>query len=456
MIEIETRLQELKATGLHRRTRLISGPQGPHVLLDGKPVLVLCSNNYLGLADHPRVRAAAADAAMRWGVGAGASRLESGTMIIHRRLEERLAEFTNRESALLFGSGFLANTGVIAALARPGDVVFADELSHASIIDGCRLSGAEMFIYDHLDAEHLEWGLEQTEGRGALIATDSVFSMDGDVAPLAEILDLAERHRVRVLIDEAHAIGALGPGGRGALAELGLEGEADVIVGALSTALGSYGAFVACDGEMGRYLLHAARTFIHSTAPPPPAIAGAIAALELVEARPQLVARLAAGASLLREELEREGFDVDGSRTQIVPLLIGDPRLALRMCEAALSGGVFVQSVRPPMVASVASRLRLAVMASHRPEDIRAAARALGRAARAVGFDPGTRLVPPENDVEHGSWEPAEPAVAIHRAERRAPRRRTIWGPPAQPVPSAPSAVFDYEAPDSVSVGRAA
>ncbi|MDQ6817080.1 MAG: aminotransferase class I/II-fold pyridoxal phosphate-dependent enzyme, partial [Actinomycetota bacterium] len=298
MIEIETRLKELKATGLHRRTRLISGPQGPHVLLDGKPVLVLCSNNYLGLADHPRVRAAAADAAMRWGVGAGASRLESGTMIIHRRLEERLAEFQNRESALLFGSGFLANTGVIAALARPGDVVFADELSHASIIDGCRLSRAEMFIYDHLDVEHLEWGLEQAEGRGVLIATDSVFSMDGDVAPLAEILDLAERHRVRVLVNEAHAIGAVGPGGRGALAELGLEGTVDVIVGTLGTALGSYGAFVACDGAMARYLLHAARTFIHSTAPPPPAVAGAIAALELIEARPQLVARLAAGASM--------------------------------------------------------------------------------------------------------------------------------------------------------------
>ncbi|HEY6397125.1 MAG TPA: 8-amino-7-oxononanoate synthase [Solirubrobacteraceae bacterium] len=449
MIEIESRLKELKTTGLHRRTRLISGPQGPHVLLDGKPVLVLCSNNYLGLADHPRVRAAAADAAMRWGVGACASRLESGTMIIHRRLEERLAEFANRESALLFGSGFLANAGAIAALARPGDVVFADALSHASILDGCRLSRAETFLYDHLDVEHLEWGLAQAEGRGALIATDSVFSIDGDVAPLTEIVELAERHRVRVLVDEAHAIGTMGPGGRGALAELGLEGDVDVIVGTLSAALGSYGGFIACDLPMARYLLHAARGLLHSTAPPPPAMAGAIAALELVEARPQLVHRLAAGASTLREELEREGFDVNGSRTHIIPLPVGDPQTAVRLCEAALARGVFVQAIRPPVVPAVASRLRLAVMASHRQEDLHAAARALGHAARTVGFDPQLQ---PARVEEDSAWERPE-AVALDPPARRSPRRRSIWGPPAE---AAPSAVFDYEAVDPVRVERAA
>ncbi len=450
MIEIESRLQELKATGLHRRTRLISGPQGPHVLLDGKPVLVLCSNNYLGLADHPRVRAAAADAAMRWGVGAGASRLESGTMIIHRRLEERLAEFANREKALLFGSGFLANVGAIAALARSGDVVFADELSHPSILDGCRLSRAETFVYDHLDVEHLEWGLAQAEGRAALVATDSVFSIDGDVAPLEEIVELAERHRVRVLVDEAHAIGTLGPEGRGALADLGLEGEVDVIVGTLSTALGSYGGFVACDDAMARYLLHAARGLIHSTAPSPPAMAGALAALELVEDRPQLVERLAAGASMLRDELEREGFDVNGSRTQIIPLSVGDPQTAVRMSEAALSRGVFVQAIRPPVVPAIASRLRLAVMASHRPEDLHAAARALAQAARAVGFDPHLQPAPVD---EESSWDRAESTIVPDSPGRKSPRRRTIWGPPVQP---APSAVFDYEAPDPARVERAA
>ena len=251
MTEIHERLQELKELGLYRRMRMISGPQGPRVVLDGKPVLLLCSNNYLGLADHPRVREAAADAAMRWGVGAGASRLVSGTMTVHRRLEERLADFKRTPAALLFGSGYLANIGVITALAREGEVVFSDELNHASIIDGCRLARAETFVYRHADVEHLAWGMRQAEGRGSLVVTDSVFSMDGDVAPLAEIVELAHRHGVRVAVDEAHGTGCLGPGGRGAVAEAGVEDEVDVVIGTLSKALGAYGAFVACDQAHG-------------------------------------------------------------------------------------------------------------------------------------------------------------------------------------------------------------
>jgi 8-amino-7-oxononanoate synthase len=422
MIEIEARLQELKSLGLHRRTRMVSGPQGPHVLLDGKPVLLLCSNNYLGLADHPRVRSAAADAAMRWGVGAGASRLVSGTMTIHRRLEERLAEFKGRETALLFGSGYLANAGVIAALARPGDVVFSDALNHASIVDGCRLSRAEVFVYQHCDLEHLEWGIEQAEGRGALIVTDGVFSMDGDVAPLAEITELAAEHQVRVMVDEAHGTGTVGPGGRGAVAEAGLEDEVDIVVGTLGKALGSYGAFVACDRAMSRYLVNAARTFIFSTALPPPAVAAALAALGLLEERPRRVEKLAANALALRDGLEREGFDLGGSRTQIVPLVVGEPELAMKICEAALTQGVFAQAIRPPTVPAMTSRLRLAVMASHREEELRAAARILAQAARAGGFDPRSQATP---------------------------RAR----PPAQSEPEAAPRerpnVFDFEAPET-------
>ena len=409
MLEFEARLDELKALGLHRRTRLVSGPQGPHVLLDGKPVLLLCSNNYLGLADHPRVREAAADAAMRWGVGAGASRLVSGTMTIHRRLEERLAEFKGRETALLFGSGYLANAGAIAALARPGDVIFSDELNHASIIDGCRLSRAEVFVYDHGDVEHLAWGIGEAEGRGALIVTDSVFSMDGDVAPLAEIVELAHRRRLRVLVDEAHATGAVGPGGRGALADAGLEDQVDVIVGTLGKALGSYGAFVACDRELARYFVNSARTFIFSTAPSPPAVAGALAALGLLESRPRLVDRLRTNSGVLRDALEREGFDIRGSRTQIVPLVVGDASLAMRICEAALGRGVFAQAIRPPTVAPGSSRLRLAVMASHREEELRSAARTLAQVARAEGFEPRTRSLPiveGEEDLEREESRP--------------------------------------------------
>jgi 8-amino-7-oxononanoate synthase len=381
VIQIESRLSELHSAGLDRRTRLVSGPQGPHVVLDGRPALMLCSNNYLGLADHPSVREAAADAARRWGVGAGASRLVSGTMTIHRRLEERLAEFKRRESAVLFGSGFLANAGVIAALARPGDVVFSDELNHASIIDGCRLSRADVFVYEHLDMEHLAWGIAQAEGRGALIVTDGVFSMDGDVAPLQDLALLAERHQVRLMVDEAHGTGTLGPGGRGAVAEAGVEDHVDVVVGTLGKALGSYGAFVACDDVMARYLINAARTFIFSTALPPPAAAGALAALELLEARPELVTKLQANAATLRRELEREGFGLE-SRTHILPLVMGPAQDTVRAAEAALEQGVYAQAIRPPTVPPMTSRLRLAVMASHRPEELRQAARVLARAVR--------------------------------------------------------------------------
>jgi 8-amino-7-oxononanoate synthase len=436
VIEIEARLDELKALGLHRRTRLVSGPQGPHVLLDGKPVLLLCSNNYLGLADHPRLREAAAEAAMRWGVGTGASRLVSGTMTVHRRLEERLADFKGRQAALLFGSGYLANAGTVAALARTGDVVFSDELNHASIIDGCRLSRAEVFVYEHADVEHLRWGILQAEGRGALIVTDSVFSMDGDVAPLAEIVELAQRFGLRTVVDEAHATGTLGPGGRGAVAEAGLDDHVDVIVGTLGKALGSYGAFVACDQQMAQYLVNAARTFIFSTALPPSAVAGALAALDLLSERPRLVAKLGANAAALRLGLQQEGFDVGSSRTQIVPLVIGEAQRAMRICEAALSDGVFAQAIRPPTVPDMTSRLRLAVMASHHEEELRAAARTLGAAARSVGFDPrssAAREVGPQlSELEFDDAFEADEDLEL------------------PPLPAPRAGVFDFEASEPI------
>jgi glycine C-acetyltransferase len=392
MLDLQDRLDELKGLGLYRRIRMVSGPQGPRVVLDGKPVLLLCSNNYLGLADHPRVREAAADAAMRWGAGAGASRLVSGNMTLHRRLEERLAAFKGTQSALLFGSGYLANAGVIPALACKDEIVFSDELNHASIIDGCRLAGAETFVYRHADVEHLAWGLRNADGRGALIVTDGVFSMDGDVAPLEDIVELARRHDVRVMVDDAHGTGTLGPAGRGAVAEAGLDGEVDVIVGTLGKALGSYGAFVACDHALTRYLVNAARPLIFSTGLPPAAAAAAMAALELVQEQPRRVERLADNAATLRDELAREGFDVSGSETQIVPLIVGEAGLAVRICEAALEQGVFAQAIRPPTVPDGTSRLRLAVMASHTRTELRDAARILAHAALRNGFRPSSTV----------------------------------------------------------------
>jgi glycine C-acetyltransferase/8-amino-7-oxononanoate synthase len=390
--DIEARLDELRESGLYRRMRHVSGPQGSRVVLDGRPVLLLCSNNYLGLADHPRVREAAADAAMRWGAGAGASRLVSGTMTVHRRLEEALAAFKGTESSVLFGSGYLANLGVVGALARLGGsdpVVFSDELNHASIIDGCRLARAETFVYDHADVEHLAWGLRQHRGRPGVIVTDSVFSMDGDVAPLQDIVELAQRHGVRTVVDEAHGTGCLGPGGRGAVAEAGLEGQVDVVVGTLGKALGAYGAFAACSAAMRDYLTNTARSLIFSTALPPPAVAAALAALEVLQEQPEMVARLRSNADAIRDELAREGFEVAGSSTQIVPLVVGDADLAMRICETAIEGGVFAQAIRPPTVPAGTSRLRLALMATHTREELRAAARTLGRAALQAGFRPG-------------------------------------------------------------------
>ncbi len=389
MSDIDQRLSELKQLGLYRRLRLVSGPQGPNVLLDGKPILLLCSNNYLGLANHPQVREAAADAAMRWGVGAGASRLVSGTMTIHRRLEEHLAAFEGTEACVLFGSGYLANIGVLGALAGPGDVIFSDRLNHASIVDGCRASRARTFVYQHCDPEHLEWGLHQARDEHAggrrVIVTDTVFSMDGDVAPLVEIVEAAARHGARVVVDEAHATGVLGPGGRGAVAEAGLEGQVDVVIGTLGKSLGSYGAYACADTAMVRYLINTARSLIFSTAPGPPAVAAALAALELLQRDPRRVTRACAHAALLRERLAAEGLACPPGDTAIVPLIVGEADEAVRMCEEALERGVFAQAIRPPTVAPGTSRLRLAVMASHTQAELTTAAQALAGAARAVG-----------------------------------------------------------------------
>ena len=443
MQDLQERLDELKATGLHRRMRMVSGPQGPRVVLDGRPVLLLCSNNYLGLADHPRVREAAADAAMRWGVGAGASRLVSGNMTLHRRLEERLAEFVGTEAAVLFGSGYLANIGVVPALARRGEVVFSDELNHASIIDGCRLAGAETFVYRHADVEHLAWGLRQSDGRGALIVTESVFSMDGDVAPLEEIVELAHHYDVRVMVDEAHALGALGPDGRGAIAEAGLDGEVDVVVGTLGKSLGSYGAFAACEHVTARYLVNSARSLVFATAPPPVAVAAAMAALELIEEQPRRVERLQDNADALRDELARESFEVAGSSTQIVPLIVGSPELAMRITEAALEEGVFAQAIRPPTVPAGTSRLRLAVMASHTRDELRSAARVLARAALRAGFRPDTGV--PVAAAQSGRRGVFDGGVAA--AARRVVDVFNLYSPEPKYDPSDPEALPERARP---------
>ena len=450
MNDVAERLEELERLGLTRRLRLINGPQGPTVLLEGKPVLLLCSNNYLGLADHPRIRRAAADAAMRWGVGAGASRLVSGTMTIHGRLEERLAAFHSSDASVLFGSGYLANLGAIGALAGRGGRIFSDELNHASIIDACRLARAEVHVYRHRDLDHLERALQRHPRRrdtaaGHLIVTDSLFSMDGDVAPLDGIVEHARRHGARVLVDEAHALGSIGPGGRGAVAEAGLQDEVDVVIGTLGKALGSYGAYACAAAEVVRLMINTARSLIFSTAPGPPALAGALAALELLEREPQRVRRLRENAHVLREELELEGFPMPDGEVQIVPLLVGEERAALALCQAALGRGIFAQAIRPPTVPVGTARLRLAVMASHNPEELRYAARVLGECARELGLDPARmgplheeRVTPwPVQHAEPGAQAHAEP-FDFEGMQEAAQHREPRAGEDA-------SGVFDFE-----------
>jgi glycine C-acetyltransferase/8-amino-7-oxononanoate synthase len=274
---------------------------------------------------------------------------------------------------------------VITALAGEGDVVFSDALNHASIIDGCRLSRAETFVYDHLDTDHLEWGLREAGGRGSLIVTDSVFSMDGDIAPLERIVELAHRYDARVMVDEAHATGILGPCGRGAVAEAGLEGEVDVLVGTLGKALGSYGAYACCDSDMARYLVNTARTLIFSTGPSPPVVAAALTALDLVRESPRRIERVRRNAETLRAALRREDLAVPPGETAIVPLILGDASRAMAVCERALARGVFAQAIRPPTVPDGSSRLRLAAMASHNTAELEWAAAQIGAAARQAG-----------------------------------------------------------------------
>ncbi len=392
MTDVTATLDELRRTGLLRRLVTVQGSTAGRAEIDGREVILLCSNDYLGLREHPAIREAAAQAALRWGAGAGASRLVSGNLELHEQLEWELRDFKGSEACVLFGSGYLANTGVIPALAGSGDVILSDALNHASIVDGCRLSKAETFVYPHADLEALAWGLERCRGRPSLIVTDAVFSMDGDLAPLAGIIELARRHGARVLVDEAHATGVLGPGGRGWAAELGLEDQVDFTIGTLSKALGSYGAFVCCSRSDAEFLINRARTLIFSTGLPPASTAAGLAALRLVREEPELVRRLRSNAQIMRAALVSGGL-LDGAKptsvadgkaapgVPIFPLIVGDPDQAVRRSQAALSAGVFAQAIRPPTVPDGTSRLRVTVSAAHEEADLLRAAAVLASTA---------------------------------------------------------------------------
>jgi glycine C-acetyltransferase/8-amino-7-oxononanoate synthase len=386
--------------------RLVHGPQGPRVVLDGRPVTVLSSGNYLGLADHPRVREAAADAALRWGASAGAARPACGTMLVHRRLEERLAAFLGTEAALLAGSGYLAALAAVGALGGPGTTILVDELACPALADACRLARGRTVPFHHRDAEQVAWELRGAAGRGpgpAVVVTEAVFHRDGDVAPLAELCEAARRGGARLVVDESHALGCLGPDGRGALAEAGLDGEADLVISSLGTALGSYGGVLAGDPDLLRAVAARSAALAASAAPSPPATAAALAALDLVGEGQRRVAKLQANAGILRDALVATGLRVTAAETHVMSVAAGGPAGAARFCAAALEEGVLVEAIAPPALGEGDARVRTRVMASHTRPELAGAAAALDRALGRAGLPEGdvvTPWGPDELDVE--------------------------------------------------------
>lgn len=383
---LRNRLEELKERGLHRHLCLISGAQKPAVTLDGKEVVLLSSNNYLDLANDPELKRAAAEALERYGCGAGASRLISGSMELHTELEERLAKFKGTEAALVFSSGYHANIGVISALMGAGDIIFSDELNHASIIDGCRLSRAKVRIFRHKDMGHLEELLASALPTGQrLIVTDSVFSMGGDAAPLREIVTLARRYRAWVMVDEAHATGVFGPSGAGVVEEMGLKGQIEVQMGTLGKALGSFGAYVAGSRVLIEWLINRARSFIYTTALPPPVLAAALAALDVVRNEPERRRRLWQNAAFFKQGLIRLGYRLGETQSPILPVLIGDADKTMALCAALLKRWVFAQGIRPPTVPEGTARLRVTPMATHTQEQLGRALVAFAEAGEEAG-----------------------------------------------------------------------
>ena len=369
--EWSRRLAELESRGLRRRLRMIESAQGAHVTIGKRQLVCFCSNNYLGLANHPLIKEAVIEAAAKWGWGAGASRLVTGTMVPHRQLESKLADFKRTEAALVCSTGYQANLAAVRALAGKGDVVLLDKLNHASIIDAARGCGAVVRVFPHRDYNKLEKLLQRTEAAGRrVIVTDSLFSMDGDLADLPRLVNLKKRYEAHLIVDEAHATGVLGLGGRG-LAELqGVEGEIDLTVGTLSKALGGIGGFLAGDQEVIDWVINTAGAFIYTTAILPAACAAAMAALNLIEQEPQRRTHVLAMADRLRDELSQRGWNVADSQSQIIPLIVGAADRAVELADRLEADGLLAPAIRPPTVPTGRSRIRITLCADHTDEDL--------------------------------------------------------------------------------------
>ena len=371
---LDTECAALEQAGLRRHLRTVmSAPTGT-IYLDGRDVVLLGSNNYLGLSTHPQVIAAAVEATQVFGTGASGSRLISGNTERYTTLETNLAKTKNTEAALVFSSGYAANTSIIPVLAGAGDLILSDTLNHASIIDGCRLSRATTKVYQHCDVEHLKTLLsESTAFRRRLIVTDGVFSMDGDIAPLPDIYEIATRYDAMLLVDDAHGFGVLGRDGRGTVSHFGLESEGIIQMGTLSKAIGALGGYIAGRHALVELLINKARGFIFTTGLPPATLAAANAALDVMRSSPDLRQRLFSHAKCLKTALTHLGYTLLPSETQILPVVLGSPQRATSIAEALLTEGVFAPAIRPPAVPPDTSRLRLTVMATHTKTEIQQA-----------------------------------------------------------------------------------
>ena len=384
---IDAYLAERRRQDLYRQPVTYMPVDATHVRAGDRAYLMLASNNYLGLTHHPAVKAAAQEATEQFGTGSGGSRLTSGSHLLYEALETELAAFKGTEAAVVYNTGFMANIGAISALVGPNDTVFSDELNHASIIDGCRLSRAQTIVYRHADMGHLQELLAAAPDSGVrLIVTDGVFSMDGDIAPLDTIVELAERYDALVMVDDAHALGVIGKGGRGSVSHYGLEGRVQIQMGTLSKALAAEGGYVAGSRKLIDYLINKSRSYIFSTAQAPATVAAACTAIQVLARKPSLVDTLQANAGMVRDLLTAAGLTVEGGGTPILPVMAGEAAAVVTFAQILKEDGLIVSAIRPPTVPPGTSRLRLTVSAAHTPEELARAAGKVIDAGRRLGL----------------------------------------------------------------------
>jgi glycine C-acetyltransferase/8-amino-7-oxononanoate synthase len=371
MDKISSELKKIKKSGLYRELNIVGGAQGPHVKIKERKYISFCSNNYLGLANHPEIVKAVEDAVKKYGWGAGASRLISGNMKLHKTLEDEISKFKRKEAAIVFPTGYMANIGTICSLVSSGDLVVCDRLNHASIIDGCRLSGADFRVYPHRDTVKLENILKKSSKYPRkLIITDTVFSMDGDLAPLPDIVRIARKYKTMVMVDEAHGTGVFGKNGRGVVEHFNLDKKVNIIMGTLSKAVGSLGGFISGSNDLINYLRNKARTFMYTTALPPAVCAASIAGIRLIQKDHSLRESLWHNVCYLKERLKLLNLNVVSSESPIIPVMIGDAKKAVEVSRFLFERGVLIPAIRPPTIPDKSSRLRITVMSTHTRADL--------------------------------------------------------------------------------------